>query len=198
MNLKPSESTFAIKQHLSMHDVLNRYVLNFEPKKNRIPCPVHNGADYNFSYNRNTFHCFVCGASGDVIGFVQQYFNLPFSDAIIKLNDDFCLCLPIYGATNHYDEAKQQAIRRQSAFDKLNNALRKQSAEELEAEYFVRLKVYKAYCDAVERLKPPHPTAEPSAEFLHALKYRAIAEHKLDECFEQICTAGGEKIDNAG
>lgn len=197
LNLRPSEYAFAIKQQISMRDVIRRYTA-CEPKKSRIPCPIHNGTDYNFSFNDGGFHCFVCGASGDVIGFVQQYFDLSFSDAVAKLNNDFCLCLPICPETSHYDEAKQQAIRRQSAFDRLNAALHRQAAEELEAEYWVRLRVYKLYCEAVERYKPSYPTAEPSAKFLHALKYRTEAERKLDECFERICNLGGEKIDNAG
>lgn len=190
MKLKPSESAFAIKQSLTMSDVLKKYVSNFEPKKNRISCPIHNGLDYNFSFTESVFHCFVCGASGDIIGFVQQYFDLSFSDAIAKLNNDFCLSLPIYEATSHYDKAKQQSIIIQSTSDKITKVLRKQSADELETEYYVRLRVYKSYCEAVERLKPAQPTETPSAEFLHVLKYRDIAEYKLDECFKKICALG--------
>lgn len=199
MQLKPSEYAVAIKQSLTMGDILRSYV-PAEPRKNRIPCPIHNGADYNFSFNDSGYHCFVCGASGDVIGFVQQYFNMSFSEAIRQLDKDFALNLSLDGDTSHYNAERAKELRIQSALRELNNALRRQSAEELDAEYWVLLRVYKIYCEAVERLKPSIPEEEPTKEFIHVLKYRDIAENKLDEAFDRICNAGGERIDryNAG
>ena len=41
------------------------------------------------------WHCFSTGKGGDVIDFVQEYFNLSFKDAMAKLNEDFHLGLPI-------------------------------------------------------------------------------------------------------
>ena len=41
------------------------------------------------------WHCFSTGKGGDVIDFVQEYFNLDFKEAMAKLNEDFHLGLPI-------------------------------------------------------------------------------------------------------
>ena len=47
-------------------------------------CPFHGEKTGSFSVNRNMqiFHCFGCGESGDVIGFVQKYESCSFMDAL--------------------------------------------------------------------------------------------------------------------
>ncbi len=52
-------------------------------------CPFHNEKTPSFGVNpqRQIYHCFGCGAGGDVIRFVMQYENLPFPDAAKRLAD---------------------------------------------------------------------------------------------------------------
>ncbi|MCB1087104.1 MAG: DNA primase, partial [Verrucomicrobiae bacterium] len=52
-------------------------------------CPFHSEKSPSFGVNpqRQIFHCFGCGAGGDVIKFVQQYENLSFPEAAKKLAD---------------------------------------------------------------------------------------------------------------
>lgn len=83
-----------IKSHITMLSVITLYTPNPPPRHNRIPCPVHNGANYNLSFSDKLFHCFVCKTSGDVINFVQHIFGLGFIDALEKLNNDFSLGIP--------------------------------------------------------------------------------------------------------
>ena len=47
-------------------------------------CPFHDDHTPSMvvSPSRQTYHCFVCGASGDVIAFVQHYLNLTFIEAL--------------------------------------------------------------------------------------------------------------------
>ena len=47
-------------------------------------CPFHDDHTPSMvvSPSRQTYHCFVCGASGDVIAFVQHYLNLSFIEAL--------------------------------------------------------------------------------------------------------------------
>lgn len=47
-------------------------------------CPFHNDHSPSMvvSPSRQTYHCFVCGASGDVISFVQNHLNLTFIEAL--------------------------------------------------------------------------------------------------------------------
>lgn len=61
-----------------------------------MPCPIHNGKDYNLSFTDHGFICFVCGAKGDAVAFVQQVLSLPTRlDAIKSINRDLHLGLPI-------------------------------------------------------------------------------------------------------
>ena len=47
-------------------------------------CPFHDDHTPSMvvSPSRQTYHCFVCGASGDVIAFVQHHLNLSFIEAL--------------------------------------------------------------------------------------------------------------------
>ena len=50
-------------------------------------CPFHaeNTPSFNVSSSKQFYHCFGCGASGDVIKFLQEYEGLTFIEAIEKL-----------------------------------------------------------------------------------------------------------------
>ena len=53
-------------------------------------CPFHNDKHPSMKVDAR-FHCFGCGADGDVINFVQQMFSLDAKQAAFKLIDDFHL-----------------------------------------------------------------------------------------------------------
>lgn len=60
----------AIKRDVRLSDVLARYTRVPAREKYRIPCPIHGGESWNsFSVDedKGLFHCFTCGAAGDVI-----------------------------------------------------------------------------------------------------------------------------------
>ena len=78
-----------IRERVTMHGVLAAYGLETgRPARGwrRIPCPIHKGTDKNFSYSETGFKCFVCGARGGVIKFVEEYKGLPFHDALREVN----------------------------------------------------------------------------------------------------------------
>lgn len=79
----------AIKERVSMSDAIALYASSSEPRHGRIPCPVHQGRNYNMSFTDKFYHCHKCGAGGDVIHFVQHIFGLSFPAALDKLNTDF-------------------------------------------------------------------------------------------------------------
>ena len=53
-------------------------------------CPFHNDKHPSMKVDMR-FHCFGCGADGDVINYVQKMFNLDAKQAAFKLIDDFHL-----------------------------------------------------------------------------------------------------------
>lgn len=74
-----------IKQRLKIDTVLSHY--NLTPDRNHhLKCPFHEDQDPSLKIyqNTNTFHCFGCGASGDVIEFIERYKNLTKHEAIMK------------------------------------------------------------------------------------------------------------------
>lgn len=61
----------------------------------RCQCPIHNGKDYNMKLfpGSGGYYCFVCHASGDVIGLVRAVTQCTFMEAIDWLNSTFGLGL---------------------------------------------------------------------------------------------------------
>lgn len=81
-----------ILNNIRMDDIMQKY--GIKSRRGKARCPFH-GIDKHPSaqiYEKN-FHCFTCGKHLDVIGFVQEYFNLDFKEAMQKINVDFNLGL---------------------------------------------------------------------------------------------------------
>ena len=85
-----------IKNRISTKEVLRYYGVNIN-SRGFAKCPFHNEKTASMKvYDGNRgYHCFGCGKNGDIIDFVQDYFGTSFRDAVKKLNDDFCLGLPV-------------------------------------------------------------------------------------------------------
>lgn len=115
-NSKPRYDVETVKAAVSMPAAIARYA---DPGRgrHRCPCPIHGGKDDNLSFNDSQFHCFVCGAGGDVIKFVMLLFNLSFPDALCKLGEDFGVAQgvdPHAVEKRRADESKrQERIRRE-------------------------------------------------------------------------------------
>lgn len=63
-------------------------------------CPFHPDKEPSFSVNpkRNTYHCFGCGAGGDVISFVRQVNGLNFIEAMRDLCNKYGVALELDAA----------------------------------------------------------------------------------------------------
>lgn len=71
-------------------DVIGHYITLRKMGNNyAAPCPFHSETKPSFSVSRNKqfYHCFGCGASGNAIRFIQEYENLNFVEAIKLLCD---------------------------------------------------------------------------------------------------------------
>jgi hypothetical protein len=106
----------AIHDSVTMDEAVHLYIPGVDTRYHRIPCPIHNGKDRNFSYTDRGYKCFVCGASGDVISFVQTILSLrDRTDAMKRINADFRLGLPldreITVAENKALEERRKALR---------------------------------------------------------------------------------------
>ena len=72
-------------------------------------CPFHKEKTPSFSVNRENqfYHCFGCGASGNVFGFLMQHQNYSFPDAVKYLADRINYTLPEAEFSADYEYKKQ-------------------------------------------------------------------------------------------
>ena len=111
-----------IKDRLTMRDVLLHY--GYEPNRaGFVCCAFHREKTASMKVYEKSYHCFGCGANGDVISFVQQLFSLTFPDALKKIDLDFGLNL--YGEhtfdeirRSHYKQKQIQAERERKKREK--------------------------------------------------------------------------------
>lgn len=79
-----------IKERLSIMDVVATYVrLEKSGSQYKARCPFHNerSASFYVSNERKSYHCFGCGAHGDIFSFVEKIENIPFFEALKLLAD---------------------------------------------------------------------------------------------------------------
>ena len=163
-----------IKSRLKMPEVLRYY--GFDIKRGRIPCPIHHGDDRNCGVKDEYIHCFVCGATVDVIGFEMQYFNLDFMGAISKLNDDFRLGLPV---GQKIDRRKQLEMNRQAFMRNRETNAKKAEQERLEKDYWKAFEEWKRLADNRRNYAPKTPEEPLHPLFVEAMRNIATAEYKL-------------------
>lgn len=84
-----------IKKQVSVKAACERYGISVD-LHGFAHCPFHSGdRTASMRVYHDGFHCFGCGKSGDVITLVQNIFCTSFQDAMTKINEDFCLNLPL-------------------------------------------------------------------------------------------------------
>jgi DNA primase len=88
LRIMPSSTTELIKSKLDIVDFLRGYLTLSPAGKNfKALCPFHHekSASFSISPERQRFHCFGCGADGDIFGFVMKYENMEFGEALRML-----------------------------------------------------------------------------------------------------------------
>ena len=88
-----SDVAAEIRQRVSALQAAEAYGL--QPDRGGfVHCPLHAG-DHHGSLKLypgdRGWHCFGCGAGGDVIDLVRKLFNLSFRQAVLRLDTDFSL-----------------------------------------------------------------------------------------------------------
>ena len=88
-NMKFKEKTLEeIRDKLDIVDVIGRYVdLKPAGSNYKALCPFHDEKTPSFvvSPEKQIFHCFGCGASGNIINFVQKIEGISFPEAVEML-----------------------------------------------------------------------------------------------------------------
>ena len=94
-----------IKDAVSTKEAASFYGLRIG-RNSMCCCPFHKDKTPSMKVDMR-FHCFGCGADGDVINFVQKYFDLDAKAAAHKLISDFRLNIE----TEHKETVKERNAR---------------------------------------------------------------------------------------
>ena len=106
-----------IKSRCNIVDVIGRVVtLKKAGSSYKGLCPFHNEKTPSFSVDegRQTYKCFGCGEGGDVISFVEKYYNLDFMEAMEMLARDYGIELKKSSRDNRHTKEYYE-INRQAA-----------------------------------------------------------------------------------
>ena len=106
MGLIPEETLDAIRQKIDMAALVGERVqLVRSGKSAKGCCPFHKESTPSFIVNdeRQTFHCFGCGESGDAFAFVMKADNLSFIEAVEKLAERAGVQLPAARISSPFD-----------------------------------------------------------------------------------------------
>jgi DNA primase len=104
------QSTIEKIKELSITDEISRHIVL---KRGKGLCPFHEDKTPSFSVNdsKGFYHCFSCGASGDIIKFVQEYHKKTFVEAIEYLADANNISVEYTkysGSQNDYEKVKKE------------------------------------------------------------------------------------------
>lgn len=86
----PEETIEEVRSKTDIVDLIGEYVQLTKRGRNWFGlCPFHGESTPSFSVSedKNLFHCFGCGASGNAITFVMDIENTSFTEAVSKLAD---------------------------------------------------------------------------------------------------------------
>lgn len=97
-----------------MRDVVEHYGAKVG-RAGFIPCPFHQEKTGSLKIYSKSYHCFGCGANGDVIAYVMALFGIDFKAALMRLNVDFCLGL---ARPSKRDQDKAERYARQRRAEK--------------------------------------------------------------------------------
>ena len=129
------------------------------------------------------WHDFSSGKGGDIIAFVQEYFNLSFMDACKKLNADFNLHLPL---GEKLTLAQMREADRKAAQRKREQIEHEMAAKRVLTAYHAALDRWVSL-DIMKRENAPKSQSEPfNEEYDYACKHIDTAGYELDRATDAL------------
>lgn len=160
-----AENVFeAVKQSVSTREAAAFY--GIEVKRNGMACcPFHDDKNPGMKVDQR-FHCFGCGADGDVIDFTAKLFNLSPKEAAEKLAQDF---------GRIYDSQvppRRKYVRQKTEAQQFRED--RQRCYRVLSDYYYLLKKWEA------DNSPRTPEEEPHPRFVEAIQKKTYVEYLLD------------------
>ena len=160
-----AENVFeAVKQSVSTREAAAFY--GIEVKRNGMACcPFHDDKNPSMKVDQR-FHCFGCGADGDVIDFTAKLFNLSPKEAAEKLAQDFGL---IYDSQA---PPRRRYVRQKTEAQQFRED--RQRCYRVLSDYYYLLKKWEA------DHSPRTPEEKPHPRFVEAIHKKTYVEYLLD------------------
>ena len=160
-----AENVFeAVKQSVSTREAAEFYGIKVS-RNGMACCPFHDDKNPSMKVDQR-FHCFGCGADGDVIDFTAKLFDLSPKEAAEKLAQDFGL---IYDSQA---PPRRRYVRQKTEAQKFRED--RQRCYRVLSDYYYLLKKWEADCS------PSTPEEEPHPRFVEAIQKKAYVEYLLD------------------
>lgn len=116
-----------IKAAYSMREIVERYGLR-PNRSGFISCPFHKEKTASMKIYAKDYHCFGCGANGDIFTFIMDMDNLTFKEAFLSLGgtcdepEDFGSKLHRYRAQKEREMKRKQEEKMRTK-RQINNTL---------------------------------------------------------------------------
>jgi DNA primase len=113
----PEDKLLEIKDAAAIEEVVGQYVKLEQKGRNLLGlCPFHSETKPSFTVapDKGIFHCFGCGAGGNVFSFLMQYHRLSFPEAVQELARRYGIPLTLKELG---PEGAQQAKKRTAAYE---------------------------------------------------------------------------------
>src|SRR6202142_3498797 len=112
----PGDFAYTVKQQADIVRIVGEYMTLRKSGAQNFQglCPFHQEKTPSFSVHatRQFFHCFGCGASGDVFSFVQKIENITFPESVRLIAEKLKIPLPKMTFSSPA-EAKEAKLRAQ-------------------------------------------------------------------------------------
>ena len=156
----------AVKQSVTTRKAAEMYGVKIR-RNNMVSCPFHNDRTPSMKVDKR-FHCFGCGADGDVIDFVSRLYGISNLEAAQKMASDFGI-----------------SYNNKSVKAKLKKAVHKKSDAQIYAE--AEQRCFRVLSDYYHLLKKWEIDYAPNKEdetwhplFVEALQKKSHLEYLLD------------------
>ena len=160
-----AENVFeAVKQSVSTREAAEFYGIKVS-RTGMACCPFHDDKNPSMKVDQR-FHCFGCGADGDVIDFTAKLFDLSPKEAAEKLAQDFGL---IYDSQA---PPRRRYVRQKTEAQKFRED--RQQCYRVLSDYYYLLKKWEA------DHSPRTPEEKPHPRFVEAIHKKIYVEYLLD------------------
>ena len=161
-----AENVFeAVKQSVSTREAAAFYGIKVS-RNGMACCPFHDDKNPSMKLNEEYFHCFGCGATGDVIDFTAKLFDLSPKEAAEKLAQDFGL---IYDSQA---PPRRRYVRQKTEAQQFRED--RQRCYRVLSDYYYLLKKW-----GIDH-SPRTPEEEPHPRFVEAIQKKTYVEYLLD------------------